>query len=816
MRADPAPSFDGATACAHCALPVPPGRLRAASTRSFCCEACRTVYEAIHEQGLERFYAMRGDGATGPARRTDKSYAEMDDPSFLASACSTPAEGLAATDLYLEGVHCAACVWLVERVPRIVPGVLEVRLDLSRSRARVTWDRERVPLSRVARLLDSLGYPPHPFRGVAADRLRRAEDRALLGRIGLAGAVAGNVMAIGFALYGGILHGMEARFEGFFRWASLVLTIPSFVWCGGVFFRGAAAAIRTRTLHMDVPIAIGLTAGFLHGVLNTIRGEGDVYFDAVATLIFLLLVGRFLQRRQQRAAADAAELLASLAPSSARVIAGASIREIPLEALVPGMRVVVRAGEVIPADGRVASGRSNLDLSLLSGESRPIAVAEGDGVHAGTLNLASPLEIDVESTGEQTRVGRLMRLVEDHQRRRAPIVQLADRISGVFVAAVLTLAAATFAIWAGRDLSAALDHATALLIVTCPCALGLATPLALSVAIGQAARSGILIRGGDALEKLTRPGRMWLDKTGTLTEGRLALLRFEGPESIKPRIAAAEAHSAHPVARAFTAAWGGDAACGPVEVRETIGGGIEGRVGRDHLVVGSPSFVGGRAHVGPSWRGLVDAWIEDGMSPVLVASEGEVVAAAAFGDPLREEAAACVERVRRLGWRPGILSGDHPGVVKGVARRLGIDPADARGAVSPEAKLETVAASRRSGSVAMVGDGVNDAAALAAATVGVGVHGGAEATLQAADVYITRAGIAPLTELLEGARRTMRVVRRNLVFSLVYNAVGVALAMSGVLNPLIAAILMPLSSLTVIASSFRARMFRSTESRRWR
>ena len=800
-------------ACAHCGLDVPPGLVDESTQRQFCCHGCRAVYAVIHEHGLDRYYAFRAEAeaAPAPASPTGRSYAELDDPGFQARACWTTSDGLAATELYLEGVHCAACVWLVERLPGLVPGVVEVRLDLPRSRALVRWEARAVTLSAVARKLDALGYRAHPSRGLEAQALRRREDRRMLARIGLAGAAAANVMAIAFALYGGTFHGMEPEYASLFRWASLAVTVPAMIWGGGVFFRGAWVALRARALHMDLPISVGLLAGFLHGAVNTMRGAGDVYFDSVTALIFLLLGGRYIQRRQQRVAADAVELLASLAPSAARLIERGAVREVPIEALLPGARVEVRAGDTVPADGMIAAGRSALDLSLLSGESRPTDAGPGDRVHAGTVNLSSRLEVLVERTGEDTRVGRLAKLVEEHGRRRAPIAELADRIAGHFVAAVLVLAALTFALWARVDVGRAVDHAVALLIVTCPCALALATPLAFSAAIGQAARAGFLIKGADVLEKLCRPGRMWLDKTGTLTEGRAALLVWWGDPAARTLAAAAEAHSSHPLARALVAAVG-PTPDWPVTIAETQGGGIEGSVAGRAVVLGSPGFVEARTGaIPPSFDRLARELSADGLTPVLVAVDGAVVAVAGFGDPLREDAPAALERVRRRGWRVGILSGDDPVVARSIGRRLGLGPEDCRGGVSPEGKLRAVEDGTAGGSVVMVGDGVNDAAALAGATVGIAVHGGAEAALAAADIFIARPGIAQVADLLDGARRAMRTVRRNLALSLCYNAAGAALAMAGLINPVVAAVLMPLSSITVIAHSYRARSFARPE-----
>jgi len=805
------PGAPAATDCSHCGLPVPPDLREPGAALQFCCAGCRTVHAVLAESGLGGTYyriAAAAD-AREPARSTGRSYAEYDEPAFQERHVRPAPGGLRAAELYLEGVHCGACVWLVEKLPRLVPGVVEARLDLGRSTARVRWDPERVGLGSVARGIDALGYPVHPVRGLALREARRREDRAYLARIAVAGAVAGNVMLMAFALYGGMFAGMEASYRSFFHWLCLGLTLVAVAGPGRLFLRGAWRALRARSLHMDQPIALGLVAGTAWGAWNTVRGAGDVYFDTVTVLVFLLLVGRWLERRQQRKAADAADLLQSLQPTSARVVDGQGVaREVPLEAVGPGTTVDVRQGEAIPIDGAVRSGTSHLDTSLLTGESRPVQVGPGDAVAAGTVNLAAPLRIATERTGEDTRVGRLLQTVADHARRKAPVVALADRIAGWFVAAVVLLAAATALLWLRLDPEQAVDHAVALLIVTCPCALGLATPLAVSVAIGRAARRGVLIKGGDVIQRLARPGRVWLDKTGTLTEGRSRLVRWKGPDDVRPLVLAVEAGSAHPVALGFQAAWRDDGLDVPAGEARREGPGLIGAAGGRAVRVGAPGWVRGAATAPePAWvQGLLAAALAAGETPVLVAVDGAVVAGAGFGDPLRGDARDAVARLRALGWRVGVLSGDHPEVVAAVARSLDLEPTDCAGGLLPEDKLARVEASRAAGEgpVVMVGDGVNDAAALAAADVGIGVHGSAEATLAAADVFLTRSELPLVAEVLAGAAHTLATIRRNLGLSLVYNVAGASLAIAGLIDPLLAAVLMPLSSITVIASSSRA------------
>ncbi len=810
LPARPPGGEHSAAECTHCGLPVPAGLVEPGAAEQFCCNGCRTVYAVLHDQGLDTYYDLRESaGEQGQrARTTDKTYAEFDDPAFAELYCQPVDNGLMSVELSVEGVHCSACVWLVERVSLVIDGALESVLDVGRSVVRVVWDPEVTTLSRIARTLDSFGYPSHPRPGAGSAELARRADRALLGRMAVAGAVAGNVMLMAAALYSGMFHGIQPQYEKLFAWGSFIVTLPAVFWSATVFYKGAWGAIRTRTPHMDLPISLGILAGFAWGAYATFSSSGEIYFDSVTALIFLLLVGRWVQRRQQHAARDAAELLYSLAPSSARVVDGDEVREVPIQAVPLAALVEVRAGEHFPVDGVVTSGQSTLDASLLTGESRPEQITKGSFVHAGCVNLASPVRIRVEQTGESTRVGKLMKRVEEAARRRAPVVALADRISGYFVAVVLALALVTLAVWWLLDPAHAVEHVVALLVVTCPCALGLATPLAVSWALGRAARAGILIKGGDVLERLAEPGLVVFDKTGTLTEGRLSMLAWEGDESLKSLVRAAEAHSAHPVATAFVHALDAEPGVEARHLSQTLGGGISAEYDGGTLLVGSQAFVQAHGVELPEWVAeSLSRHAEAAHSPILVALGGEVRALAAFGDPLRPDAASSLRALREHGYRLAVLSGDHPDVVRAVTRELGVPLEEALGGVSPEDKLAWVERARKQGPVIMVGDGVNDAAALSAADVGVAVHGGAEASLAAADVFTTCSGVEPVVQLVRGARRTLGVIHRNLIFSLVYNLVGVALAMAGLIGPLLAAVLMPLSSITVVTSSFRSRSF---------
>ncbi len=791
-------------ACAHCALPVPAGLIEANAEHQFCCAGCRAVYETIHACGLDSYYRLRdaADASFKPANLSDETFDSFDTPSFAGVYITQNPDGSNSVDWVLEGVTCAACVWLVERLPRVLDGVIDSRLSLREATVRITWDPKRIAASRIARTLDHFGYTPHAAKGQSRKGIFKRDERKRLVHLGVAGAIMGNTMLLGFALYAGLSSGMEAQFRTFFRLASGLLGVISLAWPGAIFFKSAYAALRTRTLNLDVPIALALLVGGIAGTLNIILNRGEIYFDSLSVLVFLLLVGRWVQYKQQRRADAAVELLFSLTPSTAHIVSGDRVSDVPVESLALGDIVEIRSGELIPADGVVIAGRSAVNQALLTGESMPTEVEPGSALHAGAQNVGSILRLQVEKTGEATRIGQLMRLVERGVREKPAIVQFADRVGAWFILAVSLAAVATFTFWCRIGLAPAIDHTVALLIVTCPCVLGLATPLTLAMAIGRLARADILVKSGAALERLSRGGNLMLDKTGTLTEGRLRLIEWVGDSSVRDAVVAVEMYSNHPIAKALVAELGGNAiSTGPTDVLENCDGGITAIVAGKRLSIGSPTFISRHATMPTDLyqhRRLLES---TGATVVCVAINDHCVALAALGDRLRQDTAGALQAIVKFGWKPSILSGDANEVVSAVAIQLGIPPRQARGHVTPEQKLRAIHRSSAAGAkvTVMVGDGVNDAAALAAADVGIAVHGGAEASLAAADIYVARPGLSPLAQLFSTSRHAMRVIHRNLLVSLGYNILAGTLAAMGLMTPLLAAIIMPVSSATVLS-----------------
>ncbi|MEM6783481.1 MAG: heavy metal translocating P-type ATPase [Bacteroidota bacterium] len=829
------------TPCVHCGLPVGPRPVLATSEgdslpSAFCCTGCRVVSEALGAAGLgETYYRLRGvatstrtvsPGGERPAKSDALQLAELDTEAFLAQHTTEAAEGLRRTQLFLDGVHCAACVWLVERLPFEMDGVAEAVLDLPRARLSLTFDAEAVQLSEVGRWLARFGYAARPMRTEASGQRTEAE-RKLLVRLGVAWALAGNVMLLAFAFYAGLDAEADATMAAFARWVSLALAIPAVAYGAAPFFQRAWASTRLawrardpRRLHIDTPIALGIGVGTLHSAWATVSGQGEVWFDSITVLIAALLTARWLQLRSRRLAGDASERLLSLLPSMVRRVSDSGETVVArLDELARGETVEVPAGEVIPVDGIVTRGESQLNNAVLTGESRPVPVAQGDAIEAGATNLVTPLHVRVEATGEATRVGRLLKWVRDEEGRKARVVLLADRLSGYFALSVLSLAALTAVVWTFLGTpSVAAQHVVALLVITCPCAIGMATPLAMAVAAGRAARGGIFLKSDAATQRLTEADTLVLDKTGTLTEGRMTLVETVAAEGVAAAAAldlaaVLEADVVHPIATALVAARGcpGQRAEG---VEAEAGQGVRGIVDGHAVVVGRPSWVWaqrGEASQASADAALADAverFAEAGHTPVAIALDGQLAAVCAIGDRLRDDALAVLRTLDAAGLTIYLCSGDHPAAVAAVARTLGIPTERAHGGVAPEAKRAAVEALQAEGQVVvMVGDGVNDAAALRAADVGVAVGGGSTASLVAADVFLTRPGLAPLAEAFAGTRHTLGVVRRNLGISLVYNVGGAAAAMLGLVTPLVAAVAMPISSLLVVASSILQRSF---------
>jgi len=832
---DPATDPRAGAGCFHCGLPLTPGSAVSApirgAERAFCCIGCRSVCEAIHAAGLDGFYRRTSAGEPlGPPPELPKDLALYDLDAVQEEFADTSVDDR-EINLLVEGIHCAACVWLIETGLKTLPGVAEARVNLTGRRLRVRWDNGRLKLSTLLRRLGDLGYAAVPFDPESAEGALRRQGRAQLYRMAFAGFAMMNLLWVSIALYSGADRG---EFRGLFQWVGFALATPTLLYCGYPFYQGAWKGLRSGHLTMDLPIAIGASITYFYSLYVTVSGTraGEVYWDTVVNFLFVILIGRFLEGLSRRDAVAATQRLFDLQPKVATVLRDGVQCVVPIRSITLGEAVLVRPGERVPVDGAVVEGVSEVDESMLTGESRPVRKAAGEGVCAGTINGVGVLTLRATATLRDTALGRIIRLVEDAQASRAPIQRLADRIVPWFVALTLGLGALTFVAWVGVDLQTAVLAGTSVLIITCPCAFGMATPMAVAVASGLGASRGILIKNGAVLERLSSIDHVVFDKTGTLTTGRPAVTAWRfgtapwaslaadlppldaEQRGLLRQVGALELLSEHPAAAAvldLCERLGVPTGGARVESVTVVPGlGIRGQVDGVLVVVGSAEWL---ARNGLARNGLeptppdaeppgLDEDAQTGLIHCAVVGLGTLVLATA--DCLRPGAADVIARMRAQGLRVTLLTGDRRAAAQRIAAELGGIEVIAE--VLPEDKDRVIAGLQRDGRrVAMVGDGINDAPALVRADVGIAMGSGTDVSIAGADIVLMSNELERVAQAAELSRRTLRTIRQNIGISIAYNLIMVPLAMAAILTPLIAAIAMPISSLAVIGNSARIR-----------
>jgi len=811
-------------ACYHCGLPVPATVeltvVIDGDSRRMCCAGCQAVAQAIVANGLADYYRHRDALPESPREALPGALldagafdlAEVQE-SFVDRIPGEAGEDGREASLILEGITCAACVWLNEQHLARQPGVIAVSVNYSTGRARVRWDERRIKLSQILMAIAAIGYRAHPYDPARSEQLAGKERRAAQWRLFVAGFGMMQVMMYAIPVY--LADGaMTPDIEQLMRWASLILTLPVMLYSAAPFFINAWRDLRLARVGMDVPVALGVGTAFLASGGATLTASGAVYFDSVTMFIFFLLCGRYFEMMARQKAVRGIEALSRALPAFAARLPGfpaLDSERVPVAQLVVGDLVLVSPGEVIPADGEVVQGGSTADESLLTGESAAVAKSVGDPLIGGSINVGSPLVARVLRIGADTRLATIRRLIERAATEKPRLVELADRIAGRFVGILLVLALATGAAWYVIDPQRALWVFVAVLVVSCPCALSLATPTALTVASGALSRLGVLVTRGHAIETLARADHFVFDKTGTLTLGRLTLDETLMLGAItKPAAlvlaASLEQGSEHPIGRALRAA------CTPGRTSDhpplppvdglhaLTGRGIEARIAGEIWRIGSPDFAG--ALHGAPLPEHARRWCGTDGSVVALANAQGWLALFRFGDRLRPNAEEMLAELQRNGARLTLLSGDTPAAVAEVARKLGIG--DARGGCTPEAKHAFVAALQARGAVvAMVGDGVNDAPVLAQAQVSIAMGGGTDLARQQADIMLLSEDLMPLAQGVKVARKTLRVMRQNLAWAFAYNLLAIPLAMVGIVTPWMAGIGMSGSSLLVVLNALR-------------
>ncbi len=767
-----------------------------------CCIGCRAVAEFIAASGLNAFYDFRRQpDADLKLRPEEVNWQHFEDTDLINRYVAQKGDA-AETTIEVGGMYCSACVWLLDKALRQFPAIESIEINPSVRRAVVRWNIRELSFAGLLAAVARIGFKPAPISADQVANSDRIEDRVALKRLIVAGAAGMQVMMFAVALYAGDYFGIDESLERFFRWISLLVTVPIFTFSAQPFYIAAWRGLRARAPGMDLPVSLAIIAAFTASVFATWTNTGDIYFDSVAMFVFFLSATRFLEMRVRHHAGDQATALAQLLPDTAIRLSNGVAETVALDRLRINDVISVLPGDVLPVDGELLTGNLATDESMLSGESLPVTRRLGDVVFAGAIVRSGNATIRVTQVGASTSLAEVGRMIDRAKADRPRVAVLADRIATRFVLAVILISLAAALIWLHLDPSRAFAVVLATLVVTCPCALSLATPAALAAATARLAKNGLLIVRSRILETLSRPALMVFDKTGTLTEGRPVILQTqvlakgESEQSVLRIAAILESVSEHVLARAFSEYYPGDEA-EPGDVQVTAGCGVEATVGGTRFRIGAAGFASE-----PSGA-AIDEWDNDMQgSRVFLGNEQGLLARFIIGDELRSDARDAIAGLKAAGFAVMIASGDREAAVREAAARLNINRWHAE--LSPTAKLNLLAELRKQGeTIIMVGDGVNDAPVLAAADGSIALDAGTALARASADAVSLGRKLGTINVATRVARATQRVIRQNIFWAVLYNATAVPLAVSGMLAPWMAAIGMSLSSLIVVLNALR-------------
>ena len=839
--------------CEHCLLPVKEREAVyddfSTGRKVFCCHACRAINRLIVEEGLGAFYkkrAWRSSGIPEAFKSVTPPGRERSEEKAKALDLFIRGEGvIKEADLMLDGIRCASCVWLNERILERTEGVVSARINFATHRLHITWDSDKTDLGRIIARMRSIGYLARPYTPAAREQALKKESRNLLVRLGTASFFSMQLMMVSFGLYAGYFQGIEPVAKSLLEVAAFLACTPVLFYSGLPFLQGAFRGLKNRVLNMDLLITIGALSAYVLSVHHMLSG-GETYFDTAAMIITLVLLGRFLEHSAKRTASEAVSRLVGLQPRETRIIRGLERSIVSTDEVRKGDMIEVLPGEKIPLDGVVCEGMTEVDESLVTGEAAPREKAIGSEVIGGSINGPGSFIMEVTRTGGDTVLAQIARLVEKAQAATAPVQRFADTVSMYFIPFVLTVAVGTYLYWSRQTAGAApAMNAVSVLVIACPCALGLATPVAVLAGTGRAARSGILIKGGDVLERMHKVDTVVLDKTGTVTTGKMNVVKVrnadcgmrkaphpdplpEGARVISERplppgerievrgdvngeilqyAASAEQCSEHLMGQAIVnyAKEQGIELYKSDSFKAEPGRGVKATVNGMSVCIGKRALMDeAGVQIEPDILSEAEKLEQAGGTVVWVSRDTILLGTIALMDSPKPDAFSAIEQLKNMKLDVAIITGDNQSAAQVVAEKTGIRSIAA--GVSPAGKSEEISRMRKQGKiVAMVGDGINDAPALAAADVGIAMSTGSDIAMESADVVLMRSDLSSIVQAIEISRKTFTIIKQNLFWAFFYNVAAIPLAMAGVLSPIVAAAAMALSSVTVVTNSLRLR-----------
>jgi heavy metal translocating P-type ATPase len=806
--------------CRHCLLEVKRNaavqETGAGETVYFCCHGCQGVYHVLTGGGFGRFYSKRRDWQPGPPET-----AQVSDDLFSDSIIDHGEE--TEVSFLLTGIRCASCIWLIESFLGKQPGISGVRVNYATHKAKVRWNRQQTNLQEIVRLVQSIGYCPLPARESTARTFLERERKDYFYRFSVAAFFSMQLMMYTAALYAGYFQGMDPGLRSLFQYLAWVLATPVMFYSAYPFVKNSIRSLRSRTVNMDSLVFLGSGSAYVYSIAAIFTGA-EVYFDTSAMIITLILLGRLIEAGARVKAGNAVAKLLSLQPRLVRKLTSVpSVSSVAnntppqepeivhIDRVEPGDFIEILPGDTVPTDGRVCCGESEIDESMLTGESVPVLKNKDTQVFAGTSNLNGKLVVEVLATGKESMLSKIAAAVESTQEQKAPIQNIADSVVGYFVPGIIAIAAVTMAVrlYLETPLLDALMNAVSVLVIACPCALGLAAPLAVLVATNRIAANGVVVKGGETIEMLSKADTFCFDKTGTITRGSLKLVdihTFTGDyeaSALLQLAASVERNSRHLVGRAITGSCD-DELLPVTSFKEYPGKGVAGHVEGQAVLIGSKRFMEEQGvDIADGALPLFNRDTARSLSRVCIAADRRLIGMITLTDDLREEAGPVLAALSQE-YRTVILTGDNTAAADRLARTLNIPGLEVKAELTPFDKTRVLQQYREQGRhTAMIGDGINDAPALSEADVGIAMGKGTDIALESADAVLIRGDLTAVPHLLHVAKKTLKVIKQNLFWAFSYNMVAIPLAVSGTIHPIVSAAFMSISSLVVVINSIR-------------